>query len=187
MCGGYRAGQSKQQSDPILTFIDRKINGALIQDLAGRGEGGRGGMNSRGGKRIKKMRWKKKKNLEVRPLSVSQRSSATGGMCEQPVVAFCALCPRRTALESGGTSFKWNPRVEEEEKEEKRREKINFPREREADWSNGGLKEEEERTYFPLITSCSLSDKPSKPRRPRSSDLSLKQSLVASFSQLLSL
>lgn len=39
--GGHRAGQSKQQSHPILTCIDRKINGALIQDLAGRGEGGK--------------------------------------------------------------------------------------------------------------------------------------------------
>lgn len=45
----------------------------------------------------------------------------------------------------------------------------------EAGWSNGGLKEEEEeRTYFPLITSCSLSGKPSKLaslQRPCSSDL----------------
>lgn len=33
----------------------------------------------------------------------------------------------------------------------------------EAGWSNGGLKEEEEeRTYFPLITSCSLPGKHSK-------------------------
>lgn len=47
---------------------------------------------------------------------------------------------------------------------------------REAGWSNGGLKEEdeEERTYFPLITSRSLSGKPSKLaslQPPRSSDL----------------
>lgn len=42
------------------------------------------------------------------------------------------------------------------------REKINFSQ-TEAGWSNGGLKEEEEeRTYFSLITSCSLSGKPWK-------------------------
>lgn len=49
--------------------------------------------------------------------------------------------------------------VEEEEEE---REGENQFSQTETGWSNGGLKEEEEeKTYFPLITSCSLLGKPS--------------------------
>lgn len=69
---------------------------------------------------------------------------------------------------------------EEKKKEEKQErrgggEGENQFSQTEAGWSNGGLKEEEEeRTYFPLITSCSLSGKPWKLaslQQPHSSDL----------------
>lgn len=95
-------------------------------------------------------------------------SGMSSRMCEQPVVAFFPFLSLRTALKCTWTNLKWNlkkgkkwvgRRVERGE-----REGENQFSQTEADWSNGGLKEEEEeeRTYFPLITSYRLSGKPWK-------------------------
>lgn len=157
-------------------FIDRKINGALIQDLAQKGWGGckcegwwksnrQRRKNWRGRKGL--VRWgRKRSDDELNRWPLLGMSSC---MCDQPVVASFLFLSIRTALECTWTSPKWNLRrgktgknKSREEKGKEGREKNQFSR-TEAGWSNGGLKEEaeeEERTYFPVITSYRLSGKP---------------------------
>lgn len=84
-------------------------------------------------------------------------------MCEQPVVAllfsFC-LAELLLSVDEQASNGTWEggKRGETEEEGE------NQFSQTEVGWSNGGLREEEEeeRTYFPLITSRSLSGKPWK-------------------------
>lgn len=156
----------------ILMFIDRKINGALIQDLAQKGWGCKcegwwksnrqGRKNWRGRKGL--VRWgRKRSDDETSRWPLPGMSSPT---CEQPVVASFLFLSLRTALECTWTNLKWNlrkakKRVGRAERRGREGEKNQFSQ-TEAGWSNGGLKEEEERTYFPLITSYRLSGKPWK-------------------------
>lgn len=160
-------------------FIDRKINGALIQDLAQKGWGCKcegwwksnrqGRKNWRGRKGL--VRWGRKRSDDE--LSRWPLFGMSSRMCEQPVVASFLFLSIRTAPECTWTSPKWNLRRGKngeknksgEERGKEAREKNQFSR-TEAGWSNGGLKEEEEeeeeRTYFPVITSYRLSGKPWK-------------------------
>lgn len=175
----------------ILMFIDRKINGALIQTLALTEE-----------REEVKVWWlaeeqekeKDVKNERAAQMKVNGKapqgcvylqmtemglkpwwmlSGMSNYMCEQPVVAYYSLFSLcfTELLSSGWTSLKWNLRSKKKKKgkkEEKQERRVGGEGENqfsqtEAGWSNGGLKEEEEeRTYFPLITSCSLPGKPSK-------------------------
>lgn len=136
-------------------FIDRKINGALIQDLAQKGWGCKcegwwksnrqRRKNWRGRKGL--VRWGRKRSDDE--LSRWPLSGMSSRMCEQPVVAFFLFLSIRTALECTWTSGKWNLRRgknrkeqewrgERKGKERKGGRKINFPEQRQAglmeDW-----------------------------------------------------
>lgn len=176
----------------ILMFIDRKINGALIQTLALTEEreevkvwwlaeeqekeedvkNERAAQMKVNGKAPQGCVYLQMTEMGLKPWWML--SGMSNYMCEQPVVAyyslfslcFTELLSRVDEQASNGTwEAKKKKKGKKEEKQERRvgGEGENQFSQTEAGWSNGGLKEEEEeRTYFPLITSCSLPGKPSK-------------------------
>lgn len=171
-------------------FIDRKINGALIQDLALRK--GSGEVCACGGVQVwrpveepqkeEALEKEQQRKERIRQMRISKEEKKGGGgwwwdearapvaTAEGGLTILFSLAVSQNCSWVGMNKPQMEPEKggeKKEEKEERRTEgraKINFSQ-TEAGWSNGGRKKEEEeekRTYFPLITSCSLIGKPWK-------------------------